>query len=82
METTKDAATDQDSDVLNAKEAAIYIGRKSPTAFRTMNRLARSGEIDAGWNGDEWRFEKQKLKSWMYKAAKRKKKRKTKASRG
>lgn len=56
---------------LNAKEAALYVGRTSRTAYKTMLFLARAGKIRAGFDGKTFRFRQEDLDSWLYLNAKK-----------
>jgi len=49
-----------DSDVLNAKEAAEYL----KAHVETVRRMARRGEIPAFKVGKDWRFHKELLRQW------------------
>jgi len=49
-----------DSDVVNAKEAAEYL----KAHVETVRRLARRGEIPAFKIGKDWRFHKEALQRW------------------
>lgn len=49
-----------DSDVLNAKEAAEYL----KAHVETVRRMARRGEIPAFKVGKDWRFHKEALRRW------------------
>jgi len=49
-----------DSDVLNAKEAAEYL----KAHVETVRRMARRGEIPAFKVGKDWRFHKKALQQW------------------
>ena len=48
------------SQVLNAKEAAEFLG----AYVETIRRLARKGDIPAYKIGKDWRFRKEALKKW------------------
>ena len=48
------------SEVLNAKEAAEFLG----AYVETIRRLARKGEIPSYKVGKDWRFRKEALKNW------------------
>jgi excisionase family DNA binding protein len=56
---------------LDAKQAALYVGRTSRTAYKTMLFLARAGKIKAGYDGKTFRFKAEDLDSWLYMNAKR-----------
>jgi len=49
-----------DSDVLNAKEAAEYL----KAHVETIRRMARRGEIPAFKVGKDWRFHRKALRQW------------------
>ena len=51
---------------LSPKEAALYVGRKSKTAYKTMLLLARRGKIKAGFDGKTFVFKSEDLDSWLY----------------
>ncbi len=50
-----------DNDVLNTKDAAIYLGAH----IETIRRLARRGEIPAYKIGKDWRYRKKALTEWI-----------------
>lgn len=51
---------------LNARAAALYIGRTSKNAYKGMHRLAMEKKIIAGHDGKTYRFKTQELDAWMY----------------
>ena len=51
---------------LNAREAAVYVGRNSKTAHKTMRLLARTGKIKAGHDGKTFLFRPEDLDTWLY----------------
>lgn len=51
---------------MDPRQAAVYIGRKSKTAYKSMVRLARKGEIRAGHDGKRFLFSPQDLDHWLY----------------
>lgn len=56
---------------LDAHQAALYIGRKSKTAYKGMLRLAREGKIRAGHDGKTFKFRPEDLDAWLYLNAKK-----------
>ncbi len=50
----------QDTEILNAKEAAEFLGAH----VETIRRLARNGELPAYKIGKDWRFRKEALMDW------------------
>jgi excisionase family DNA binding protein len=50
-----------DTDVLNAKEAAAYL----KAHVETIRRMARRGEIPAFKVGKDWRFHQEALLRWI-----------------
>lgn len=56
---------------MSAAEAAYYIGRRSKNAYKGMLRLARSGQVRAGWDGKTFRFRAEDLDNWMLMNAKK-----------
>jgi excisionase family DNA binding protein len=70
-EETEGEAMNHSSGWLNAREAALYLGRKSRTAYKTMQFLARAGKIRAGFDGKTWHFRPEDLDSWLYVNAKK-----------
>lgn len=60
---------------MDAKQAALYVGRKSKNAYKHMLRLARTGKIHAGYDGKTFRFQAPDLDSWLYLNAKKEAKR-------
>lgn len=55
---------------LSARDAARYIGRAAPTAYKTILRKARQGEIRAGRDGKTFVFKPEDLDAWLYLKAK------------
>jgi excisionase family DNA binding protein len=51
---------DQNNEVLNAKEAAVFL----KAHVETLRRMARRGEIPAFKVGKDWRFHKSALIQW------------------
>jgi hypothetical protein len=56
---------DQESPWLDAKEAALYMGRKAKNSYRTLLRWARAGKIKAGYNGKTFTFRREDLDARM-----------------
>lgn len=56
---------------LNSREAALYLGRKSPSAWRVLHQLAREGKIKAGHDGKTFRFKAEDLDAFLYLNGKR-----------
>jgi len=52
---------DNNNEVLNAKEAAVFL----KAHVETLRRMARRGEIPAFKVGKDWRFLKKALWLWM-----------------
>ena len=50
-----------DPDVMNAEEAAHFLGAH----VETVRRLARNGEIPAYKVGKDWRFRREALRNWI-----------------
>jgi excisionase family DNA binding protein len=57
---------------LSAREAALYVGRRSAFAYKTMLFLARAGKIRAGNDGKTFRFRPEDLDTWLYLNGKKK----------
>lgn len=55
---------------LDAKAAAAYLGRRSANSYRWILRLARLGQIRAGFDGRTYRFRSEDLDAWLYVNAK------------
>lgn len=53
--------TSSDPDVLNASEAALFLG----SHVETLRRLARRGEIPSFKLGKDWRFHRDSLLRWI-----------------
>lgn len=55
---------------MDARQAALYIGRKSRNAYKTIHRLAKEKKIRAGHDGKTWRFKAEDLDNYLFLSAK------------
>lgn len=62
----KNAHVELSSPWMDARQAALYIGRRSKTAYKSISRLARSGRIRAGHDGKRFLFSQADLDNWLY----------------
>jgi hypothetical protein len=51
---------------MDAKKAAVYIGRKGKFAYRSVVRAARAGKLRAGHDGKRFLFAPNDLDNWLY----------------
>lgn len=51
---------------MGPREAALYLGRKSKTSWRSIQQMAREGKIKAGFDGKRFLFKTEDLDSWLY----------------
>lgn len=56
---------------LDAKQAAMHIGRKAKNSYKSMLSLARQGKVKAGFNGRTFVFKPEDLDALLIRLAKR-----------
>lgn len=56
---------------MDARAAALYLGRRSKNAFHTINRLAKERRIKAGHDGKRWLFKAESLDAFLEATAKK-----------
>jgi hypothetical protein len=54
------------SEWMSGREAARWIGRKAPNAYRVLYRLAKAKKLRAGHDGKHWIFKAEDLTAWLY----------------